>query len=247
VRNRAFTVIELLVVISVVGVLMGVLMPSLARARQRSKAVSCLSNLRQLAIASQLYLNDNDGFYPIAYMNKFTDSEFISYAWDFTRIQKFVPFEQVVIPGILWEGQTIEKVQQCPSFQGNANWLLDPYTGYNYNTSYIGHGQNETCVTPARDASIRRPAQCALFGDGEWASGANKFMRAPWPSACDSFTYRYAGTQGYRHYGRTNVAYCDGHAATVKECYKNTEEDQVAEIAEGTGFLSPDNSAYDLE
>jgi len=43
------------------------------------------------------------------------------------------------------------------------------------------------------------------------------------------------------------VAYCDGHAATVKECYKNTEEDQVAQIAEGTGFLSLDNSAYDLK
>jgi prepilin-type processing-associated H-X9-DG protein len=61
------------------------------------------------------------------------------------------------------------------------------------------------------------------------------------------FASRAAGTQGYRHYGRTNVAYCDGHAAIVKECYKNTEEDQVVEIAEGTGFLSPDNSAYGLE
>ena len=45
----------------------------------------------------------------------------------------------------------------------------------------------------------------------------------------------------------TNVAYCDGHATSVKECYKNTEADQVSEIAEGTGFLSPDNSAYDLK
>ncbi|MGD1042088.1 MAG: type II secretion system protein [Sedimentisphaerales bacterium] len=246
-RNRAFTIVELLVVISVVAVLMAILMPALAGARQRGQAVVCLSNLRQLAIASQLYVNSNDGFYPIAYMNKLTDSEFVSYAWDFTRIQKFSPFEQEVIPGLLWEGQTIEKVQQCPSFKGDATWLLDPYTGYNYNVSFIGHGQLETCVTPTRATSIRRPDRCALFGDGQFSDGANKFMRSPWQSECDEFSDRYAGTQGYRHYGRTNVAYCDGHTAAVKECYKNTYDDQVAEIAEGTGFLSPDNSAYDLK
>jgi len=246
-RNRAFTLLELLVVISVVSVLMAVLMPALGGARQRGKSIACLSNLRQLAIASQVYGNNNDGFYPIAYMYKFTDTASVFYAWDFTTIITFSPFEQEVIPGLLWEGETIEKVQQCPSFKGDSTWLADPYTGYNYNTSYIGHGQFEACVTPARAAAVRRPERCALFGDGQWSEGANKFMRSPWPNECDTVGFRYAGTQGYRHYGRTNVAYCDGHAATVKECYKNTEEDGVTNIAEGTGFLSPDNRAYDLK
>jgi prepilin-type processing-associated H-X9-DG protein len=226
---------------------MAILMPAIAGARQRGKAVACLSNLRQLAIASQVYGNNNDGFYPIAYMNKLTDSEFVSFAWDFTTIMHFSPFKQEVIPGLLWEGETIEKIQQCPSFKGSPNWLVDPYTGYNYNTSFIGHGQLESCVTPARATSVRRPERCALFGDGQWSGGANKFMRAPWPSEGDRFPYRTAGTQGYRHYGRTNVAYCDGHAATVKDCFKNTNEDEVADIAPDTGFLSPDNSAYALE
>jgi len=246
-RNRAFTIVELLVVISVAAVLMAILMPALAGARQRGRAIACLSNLRQLAIASQLYVNNNDGFYPIAYMYKFTDTASISYAWDFTTVTNWSPFEQKVIPGLLWQGETIEKVQQCPSFKGDATWLVDPYTGYNYNVSYIGHGQLEDCVTPVRAVSVRKPDRCALFGDGQFSGGANKFMRSPWPSECDMFGSRAAGTQGYRHYGRTNVAYCDGHAATVKECYKNAEEDQIAEIAEGTGFLSPDNSAYDFK
>ena len=246
-RNRAFTVVELLVVISVVACLMAVLMPAIARARQRGRAIACLSNIRQLAIASQLYVNNNDGFYPIAYMYKFTDTESVSYAWDFTTIINWTPFEQKVVAGLLWEGETLEKVQQCPSFKGYHWSLADPYTGYNYNTSFIGHGQLESCVMPAMAACVRRPERCALFGDGQWNGGANKFMRSPWPSECDTFAARAAGTQGYRHYGRTNVAYCDGHAATVKECFKNTEEDEVENIAEGTGFLSPDNSAYDLK
>jgi prepilin-type processing-associated H-X9-DG protein/prepilin-type N-terminal cleavage/methylation domain-containing protein len=252
-RKRAFTIVELLVVISVVSVLMAILMPALARARQQGKSVACLSNLRQLAIASQLYVNNNDGFYPIAYMNKLTDSEFVSYAWDFTRIQKFSPFEQKVIPGLLWEGRTIEKVQQCPSFKGDATWLLDPYTGYNYNTSFIGHGQSERCVTPAMAVSVRKPDRCALFGDGQFSGGANKFMRSPWPDICDDFPFRSAGTQGYRHNGKTNVAWCDGHVSSQKELYTETLAEQKEQLDKYNataknkiGFLSPDNSAYDL-
>jgi prepilin-type processing-associated H-X9-DG protein/prepilin-type N-terminal cleavage/methylation domain-containing protein len=247
-RSRAFTLIELLVVIAVVGGLMAVLVPALAKARQQGKSVSCLSNLRQLAIASQVYVSNNDGFYPIAYTNQFTDSMSVFYAWDFTTIQKWTPLERKVTPGLLWEGRTIEEVQQCPSFKGSAAWIADPFTGYNYNTSYIGHGQFESIVIPAMAVMVKRPGRCALFGDGQWSGGANKFMRSPWPSDSDAgFVGRYAGTQGYRHNGRTNVVYCDGHTETVKDCFKNTDKAEVDNIAPGTGFLSPDNSAYDLE
>lgn len=246
-RSRAFTLVELLVAISIVAVLMAILMPALARARQQGRSIICLNNLRQMVIASQIYVNNNDGFYPIAYMNNFTASMSTFYAWDFTSIKNWDTLEQEVIPGLLWEGETIEKVQQCPSFKGYHNWIDDPYTGYNYNTSYIGHGQLESCVIPARAAIVRKPDQCALFGDGQWSGGANKFMRAPWSSECDTVSFRAAGTQGYRHCGKTNVAYCDGSARTVSECYKNTDPAEVPNIAADTGFLSPDNSAYDLE
>jgi prepilin-type N-terminal cleavage/methylation domain-containing protein/prepilin-type processing-associated H-X9-DG protein len=247
-RSKGFTLIELLVVISVMSLLMAILMPALAKARQQGKATVCLSNLRQLAIASQVYINDNNGYYPIAYMYEFTDSMFISYAWDFTSIKNWNTGEQKVIAGLLWQGDTIEKIQQCPSFKGSHNWLADPYTGYNYNTSYIGHGQGESIVVPAMGVAVKRPGQCALFGDGQYAGGANKFMRAPWPSEGDSaFFGRAAGTQGYRHCGKTNVAYCDGSARSTNELYKETDTAEVDNIAPGTGFLSPDNSAYDVK
>jgi prepilin-type N-terminal cleavage/methylation domain-containing protein len=247
-RSKGFTLVELLVVISVTAVLMAILMPALSKAQQQGKTVVCLSNLRQMAIASQVYINNNDGYYPIAYMYKFTGSMFVSYAWDFTSIKNWDTLEQEVIPGLLWQGETIEKIQQCPSFKGSHNWLVDPYTGYNYNTSYIGHGQLESIVTPAMAVMVKRPSQCALFGDGQWENGANKFMRAPWPNEGDAaFFGRAAGTQGYRHCGKTNVAYCDNSARAVGECYKNTDIAEVHNIAPGTGFLSLDNSAYDLK
>ncbi len=59
--RRAFTLIELLVVVAVVGVLVGLLVPALARARDAARTSVCMSNLRQLATAQQLYSLDNDG------------------------------------------------------------------------------------------------------------------------------------------------------------------------------------------
>jgi prepilin-type N-terminal cleavage/methylation domain-containing protein/prepilin-type processing-associated H-X9-DG protein len=247
-RRKGLTLIELLVAISVVSLLVAVLMPALSMTRQRGKTLLCLSNLRQLAIAAHIYADNNDGYYPIAYMSEFIDSKFIAYAWDFTTIKDWSKSEEKVIPGLLWQDSTIEEVQQCPSFKGAHNSFDDPYTGYNYNTSYIGHGQGESIVTPAKAIAVKRPSQCAFFGDGQWAGGANKFMRAPWPNDGDvAFFGRAAGTQGYRHCGRTNVAYCDGGATSIRELYKQTDPAEVDNIAPGTGFLSPDNSAYNPE
>jgi prepilin-type N-terminal cleavage/methylation domain-containing protein/prepilin-type processing-associated H-X9-DG protein len=247
-RSKGFTLIELLTVVSLTGILLAILLPALGAARKQGRAVCCLSNLRQLALAAELYTSSNDGYYPIAYMYARKDSRFISYAWDFTTIRDWSEGEQKVIPGLLWQGQTIEKIHQCPSFKGPHNWLNDPYTGYNYNTSYIGHGQLESIETPANTDQIIRPGNCALFGDGGYISGANKFMRAPRPNPGDlNFSDRYAGTQDYRHLGATNVAYCDGSTKSVRKLYTDTDKWSRDKIAKGTGFLSPDNSAYDLK
>ena len=86
------------------------------------------------------------------------------------------------------------------------------------------------------------------FGDGQWAGGANKFMRSPFSGKLDEgFFGRYAGTQGYRHSGKTNVAWCDGSVGRVRDCFTEAHPAEKENIAAGTGFLSPDNSAYDLE
>ena len=254
--RKAFTLIEVLVVVAVVSLLMAVLMPALARARQQGKSVLCMSNLRQLAIAAQMYANGNDDYFPLAMVTETDGSLYKLCAWDFTSIKNWNTLEQKVIPGILWQGETIEKIQQCPSFKGSHNWFADPYTGYNYNTSYIGgraavkDGEvvSETVVMSSKVGEVRRPEKCALFGDGPWGGGANKFMRSPFGGKLDeNFSGRYAGTQGYRHLGKTNVAWCDGSVKSVEECFTEAHAGEREYIAEGTGFLSADNSAYDLE
>ncbi len=64
-RTRAaFTLIELLVVIAVIAVLAALLLPALARARERGQEADCLSNLKQIGLAFEMYLNDSAQHFP---------------------------------------------------------------------------------------------------------------------------------------------------------------------------------------
>ena len=253
-RKKAFTLIELLVVIAIISMLMAILLPSLNKAREQSKRIFCLNNLRQMAITALMYTSDNDDYFPMAIITEMWGSLRKSCAWDFTTV--YDSGQTYVKPGLLWQGEMIEKIQQCPSFKGAANWAEDPYTGYNYNTSYIGGSAAvkngcviaRTVIMSSRISEVRKPEQCALFGDGQWRDGANKFMRSPFPGKLDEdFCGRYAGTQGYRHLGKTNVAYCNGSVQSIQDCFTETHPMEKKNIAPCTGFLSPDNSAYDLK
>jgi prepilin-type N-terminal cleavage/methylation domain-containing protein/prepilin-type processing-associated H-X9-DG protein len=244
VHRSAFTLIELLVTIAIIALLAALLLPALSNSKDSSKRVECTSNLRQIEIAAHIYVDDNRDFYPIAYYDTVQNGATYSFAWDFTTIEGRT---NSVIPGLLWQGRTIMQIQQCPSFIGDANWQSDPYTGYNYNTSYIGHGQDESIATPAKGADIMHPGNTVIFGDGQYSEGADKFMRAPWPNPGDEGFYgRWTGTQGFRHRNLSNAAFCDGHIEPLRNCYSNNS-DGADYVAAGTGFLSASNSLYDVQ
>jgi prepilin-type processing-associated H-X9-DG protein len=248
--TKAFTLVELLVVIGITAVVVSLLLPAVSALRQSALSTACLSNLRQMAAAATDYAMRNGGSYPPAQWTDPADPTVLR-GWDFAKRD-----DVVTGPGFLWAPQPVTAAQQCPAFGGSAQSGNDAYTGYNYNTSYIGRGTGELVSSPARVAQVKRPSRTLLFGDGQWKLGANKYMRSPLRSPSEDLVVygdrsaaRAAGTQGFRHRGATNGAFCDGHAESLRERIDGGN----ANVAPGTGFIrDPDrpddpNSLYDME
>lgn len=241
-NRKGFTLIDLLGALLVLGLLATLSLPVFRHAREAARGAACASNLRQIATAALSYAEEHRGEFPWGMR---VEGGTLA-CWDFV-----VGADGSARPGLLWDhvaGEGSRRVLQCPSFGGDANWSGDPYTGYNYNCSYVGkvQGDSGARTAPARLAQVADPARTALFGDGQFAGGANKFMRAPvrdkaWDGS--GTATREAGTQGFRHLGRSNVAFCDGHVEALATPYRKGARGFVAD---GCGFLSPDNSLYSL-
>ena len=247
--KKGFTLIELLVVIGIIAIVVSISLPLFGQAKSAASDVKCKSRLRIIIQAAQGYAAENQNQWIQAY----GESSYAWESWDTVSMKK----TGKVKPSILWAYVSTQneeggvEIQQCPCFVGSSNSPSDKFTGYNYNTSYIGKGSYESPSGPAYTSQIKSPKHTAAFGDGQYAYGANKYMRAPFgdqPRGDSSFSGRAAGTQGFdRHNGHTNVAWADGHVSSHRKKYKKTSSKNTSMIGEENGWLSEDDSLYDLK
>ncbi|MCS6776812.1 MAG: prepilin-type N-terminal cleavage/methylation domain-containing protein [Chloroherpetonaceae bacterium] len=163
-----FTLVELLVVVAVIAMLAGLLFPVLAVARGRARATTCVSNLRQAGVAFSMYLQDYDGYYPVAVDPADRDTPQI---WD------AFPAFRAEIPYLPWLHEVLQpyvrskEIFHCPSDTGiliedfTALYLgAEPSSYQKYGTSYLY--RTEHAVRRMHEAAIQSPARVNLYMDG---------------------------------------------------------------------------------
>ena len=250
-RHRpGFTLVEVAVVMALIAILIGLLVPAVSRVGSSARRTESLNNLRQMSIAATQYLAQFDAW-PVAVRYAQRDA-FTTIAWDWEQ-----SISGEVRPGMLWSfTDDPGRVMQCPEFHGDSTFGADPFTGYNYNTTYIGGEAAfpETGWHAVRSgvhaAACRRTAQTVLFGAGGWRGGANKFMRAPLNSESFALGTLYAGGQAFRYVDDTTVtAFLDGHVEVLERAYRGelaTDEVLASSMDfPRNGFLSDDDARYD--
>ncbi|MGC3958513.1 MAG: prepilin-type N-terminal cleavage/methylation domain-containing protein [Verrucomicrobiota bacterium] len=146
-RKRAFTLIELLVVIAIIAILAALLLPALAKAKEKAKRISCLSNLKQVSVGMTLYAGDNnDLVLPVRYQstgkpvpNTLTD-----------------PAGQLATSLGLVVRSNANSVWNCPSRRGfpyweaaNSQWVIG-YTYFGGITDWYPNGNKMPTHSPVK-------------------------------------------------------------------------------------------------
>lgn len=221
-RRQAFTLIELLVVIAIIAILAAILFPVFSQAREKARAISCLSNAKQLGLATAMYLEDNDESFPAVQMNMM----------GMAPIPSWVTVVQPYIKTTL--------LQRCPSdISTNWNDPMSPrLTSYGYNgyfdpyTAPYGNMMNPNAFTLA---GIARSSECILA-----AELAEKNSMTGLPISDDSIMPMYwgnpsrvsmgMGSNNYwdmtanlpttvalrRHMNSPNYVFSDGHSKALR-------------------------------
>jgi prepilin-type N-terminal cleavage/methylation domain-containing protein len=113
-RRRAFTLVELLVVVGIIALLIGILLPVLNRARAAANRAVCLSNIRQLGVGILMYCNDNRGWFPTCAIWD-EGTAYKPYADDWIHWQANRRIEESAIAKYLGGGEQFKQLLRCPA------------------------------------------------------------------------------------------------------------------------------------
>jgi prepilin-type N-terminal cleavage/methylation domain-containing protein/prepilin-type processing-associated H-X9-DG protein len=218
--NKAFTLVELLVVIGIISVLISMLLPALNKARESAQRIACASNLRQVAMAWTAYTADNHGKLPVL----------LSYYWDATpsnpnpsATPTYYYWASMLKPYLsdktnltnsynytVSDSVSSSGVFQCPSWENHSSGVA--YVAYGMVMYGVG-GRYYSGFYPGyrRSVEIKDPATQLLFADSQYFHPTALNWRGwyyVWLGSTHTGTYTGVS---FRHGKLANVAFCDAH------------------------------------
>lgn len=189
--SKGFTLIELLVVIAIIAILAAILFPVFARAREAARKSACQSNLKQIGLATKMYIQDYDEALPPYRGGSGYAAR--TWAWDDTMHETYW--------GFMYEPYAKNRdIWSCPS----AKALVD-YKQSSYGQPYTVEGQSDSAFQdPAGTVFCHDSHETRLDGGGDLYSDG--LTQGPeWLR------------EGYRHSDTGNILYYDGHVKSISK------------------------------
>jgi len=239
--RAGFTLIELLVVIAIIAILAAMLLPALAKAKEKAKGIACCSNNKQIGLAVMMYAGDNADFAPPLNQNNFATH---TTNWWFRYLGNGGYLPNTSVSNNIW---------RCPVVR-DAD-IMAATVAY-YDSPCEGYGPLEDTANPANGivrynlnlsggpqgsrklSSVSRSSQIWLIGDVGVPKQGGNLNQLPASYYTDITTIKPVPGSGWttvpdnkqaacRHNGRANFSFCDGHVETWKWLDLSTDRNDV--------------------
>jgi prepilin-type N-terminal cleavage/methylation domain-containing protein/prepilin-type processing-associated H-X9-DG protein len=213
--QNGFTLIELLVVIAIIAILASLLLPTLAKAKERARTVRCISNVRQMTLALTMYAGD-EGYYP-PLRSGGPGTVFIKSWYDH-------------LAPILSRWTNKPSVFQCPSYaQRHDNFLTNGAPTQVGVGSYGYNGEGPYALAfgwiSVKESAVRVPARMIAVGDSQLVEfqpekfivglTALQYIPSAYRQKFTGYNAELKATRA-RHGGRQQIGFCDGHVEGLK-------------------------------
>ncbi len=250
-HQMGFTLIELLMVIAIIAILAAILFPVFAQAREKARAISCLSNTKELGLSVLMYVQDYDEMFPKSHGNNGTgppDFDRWSTSWA-TVVQPYIknfgvfrcPDDGNTTAPASWMGTAISyDVNQDDDF--TSHWIAygpfgmgsNPGDFWNYDSLTLG------ALTEPSDSIMiaeRHNTDAVKAGTENAVGFSSSFTETSWVGAIDgvpylipdgtrpaaAYPYGPNGAVSATHTEQGNFLFCDGHSKSMRPAATNPD------------------------